>query len=99
MDSSEMDLADETHKQEKEAFNASPLSQPTSQPTSQATSQADSQSEAEAWLDLIRQLQEQGLDSEVLTQLQAFRTRYPDYLLPDWAQKIDPEGKRETARQ
>jgi len=45
-----------------------------------------------AWLDLIRQLQKQGLVEEASQQLQAWREQYPDEPLPDWAiQLLPPE--------
>jgi len=43
-----------------------------------------------AWLDLIRQLQEQGLVEEASQQLQAWREKYPDEPLPDWATQLLP---------
>jgi len=43
-----------------------------------------------AWLDLIRQLQEQGLVEEASQQLQAWREQYPDEPLPDWAIQLLP---------
>jgi len=45
---------------------------------------------AQAWLDLIRQLQEQGLVEEASQQLQAWREQYPAEPLPDWASQLLP---------
>jgi hypothetical protein len=43
---------------------------------------------AQAWLDLIQQLNEQGLATEATEQLRAFLTDHPDYPLPEWALKL-----------
>jgi hypothetical protein len=40
---------------------------------------------AEAWLDLIQQLQDQGLLPEAREQLHSFVGDHPEYPLPDWA--------------
>jgi hypothetical protein len=45
--------------------------------------------EATAWLDLIRQLQEQGLQAEAIAQLAAFQEVHPDFVLPRWARDLD----------
>lgn len=45
---------------------------------------------AQAWLDLIRQLYDQGLLTEAAEQLRAFRADYPEYPLPDWAAELLP---------
>jgi hypothetical protein len=45
---------------------------------------------AQAWLDLIRQLYDQGLLTEAAEQLRAFRTDHPEYPLPDWAAELQP---------
>lgn len=49
--------------------------------------QADKES-AQSWLDLIQQLQDQGLVTEAAEQLRAFQQDYPDYPLPDWALRL-----------
>ncbi|MDZ4730930.1 MAG: hypothetical protein SH820_13415 [Xanthomonadales bacterium] len=46
--------------------------------------QADNDS-AQAWLDLIQQLHDQGLTIEATEQLYAFAQDHPDYPLPGWA--------------
>ncbi len=43
---------------------------------------------AQAWLDLIEQLHEQGLNTETLEQLRAWKEQYPDLQLPDWASDL-----------
>jgi len=45
---------------------------------------------AEAWLDQIRQLYDQGLLADAEEELRAFRADYPDYPLPDWAAELQP---------
>lgn len=45
--------------------------------------------EVTAWLDLIRQLQEQGLQSEALSQLVAFKAAHPGVALPAWARELE----------
>jgi len=50
---------------------------------------AESQS-AEAWLELILQLHDQGLHTEAQHELQAFERQYPDFPLPDWAVRLLP---------
>ncbi|HKX56198.1 MAG TPA: hypothetical protein VJN01_08855, partial [Xanthomonadales bacterium] len=45
---------------------------------------------AQAWLDLIRQLYDEGLLNEAAEQLRAFRADHPDYPLPDWAAELQP---------
>ena len=42
---------------------------------------------ASAWLDLVRQLVDQGLEEDARQQFQAFRSAHPDYPLPLWAQE------------
>jgi hypothetical protein len=44
--------------------------------------------EATAWLDLIRQLQQQGQQAEAIAQLAAFKEVHPDFVLPNWAQEL-----------
>jgi hypothetical protein len=45
---------------------------------------------AQAWLDLIRQLYDQGLLAEATKQLSAFRADHPEHPLPDWAAELQP---------
>ena len=43
---------------------------------------------AQAWLELIQQLHDQGLTTEATEQLRAFVTDYPDFPLPEWALQL-----------
>ncbi len=53
--------------------------------SSESPSVKSREESADAWLDLIEQLHEQGLRNETLEQLRAWQTQYPDLPLPDWA--------------
>lgn len=43
---------------------------------------------AQAWLELIRQLHDQGLEQEAAEQLRAFHAEHPEYPLPEWTAEL-----------
>lgn len=74
------------------ADSASDRDEARAEPTSADSANPGSASpeSAQAWLDLIRQLYDQGLLPEATEQLRAFTSDYPDFPLPDWTEELQP---------
>ncbi|HET6565549.1 MAG TPA: hypothetical protein VFG52_09075 [Xanthomonadales bacterium] len=70
-----------------ESFSSAELGK-TERDSSAAIMNEEESLSAQAWLDLIRQLYDQGLRVEAAEQLKAFSTDYPGYPLPEWALEL-----------